>query len=107
MLLVNNPNKAYVIAEVGQAHDGSLGAAHAYVELAKKIGADAIKFQMHFADVESGPEETWRVNFSYQDVTRYDYWKRMEFTLAQWSELAKHCEGGLEFVCSAFFKLQR
>ena len=103
MLLVNNPNKAYVIAEVGQAHDGSLGAAHAYVELAKKVGADAIKFQMHFADVESGPEETWRVNFSYQDVTRYDYWKRMEFTLDQWSELAKHCEAvGLEFVCSAF-----
>ena len=103
MRLADNPEKAYVIAEVAQAHDGSLGAAHAYVELAKKVGADAVKFQMHIADIESGPEETWRVNFSYQDETRFDYWKRMEFTTSQWRELANHCNQiGIAFICSPF-----
>ena len=94
---------SYVIAEVGQAHDGSLGNAHAFIDLAKACGAHAIKFQMHFADVESGPEESWRVNFSYQDTSRYDYWKRIEFTADQWLNLKKHCDDiGLDFVCSAF-----
>ena len=95
--------KSYVIAEVGQAHEGSLGNAHAFIDLVKACGADAVKFQMHFADIESGPEETWRVNFSYQDHTRYDYWKRIEFTPEQWLNLKKHCdEIGIDFICSAF-----
>ena len=92
MKLTKSENEAYIIAEVGQAHDGSLGAAHAFIEIAKDVGADAVKFQMHIAEIESGPEETWRVNFSYQDETRFDYWKRMEFSFKQWAELKKHCD---------------
>lgn len=96
-------DKSFIIAEVGQAHDGSLGNAHAYIDLAKKTGADAVKFQMHIADIESGPDETWRLKFSYQDDTRYDYWKRMEFNCEQWFELKSHCDKvGIEFICSAF-----
>lgn len=93
----------YVAAEVGQAHDGSLGAAHAYIDAAAKAGADAIKFQTHIADAESTPAETFRVHFSRQDATRYDYWKRMEFTAEQWHGLAKHCRDvGLEFLSTPF-----
>ena len=35
------------VAEIGQAHDGSLGAAHAYVDAVAKTGAQAVKFQTH------------------------------------------------------------
>lgn len=102
-MTIKTKSKSFIIAEVGQAHDGSLGNAHAYVDLAKKTGADAVKFQMHIADIESGPEETWRANFSYQDETRHDYWKRMEFNSEQWFELKRHCDKiGIEFICSAF-----
>jgi N-acetylneuraminate synthase len=92
-----------IIGEVAQAHDGSLGAAHAYVDAIAATGADAVKFQTHIAAAESTPAEPWRVKFSRQDATRYDYWKRMEFTEAQWRGLKEHAEErGLLFLSSPF-----
>ena len=95
--------KPYIIAEVAQAHDGSLGIAHSYIEGAVKAGADAIKFQTHIAEAESTPGEPFRVNFSYEDKSRFEYWKRMEFTPEQWTGLADHCRSsGIEFLSSPF-----
>ena len=92
-----------VIAEIAQAHDGSLGFAHAMIDAAAEAGVDAVKFQTHIADAESTPGEPWRVKFSPQDETRYDYWKRMEFTSEQWAGLKRHAEDmGLAFLSSPF-----
>ena len=92
-----------IVAEVGQSHDGSLGMAHAFVDAAARAGADAIKFQAHIAAEESTPEEPWRVKFSPQDETRYEYWERMEFTEEQWAGIKAHADGvGLKFLCSPF-----
>jgi N,N'-diacetyllegionaminate synthase len=93
----------FIIGEVAQAHDGSLGLAHAFIEAIADAGADAVKFQTHIAAAESTPGEPWRVKFSRQDATRYDYWKRMEFTEEQWLELRKHADDrGLFFLSSPF-----
>ena len=92
-----------IIAEIGQAHDGSLGMAHAYIDAVAKSGCSAIKFQTHIAEAESSEFEPFRVQFSKQDATRIAYWKRMEFTLAQWKGLKAHCdEKGIEFMSSPF-----
>ncbi len=92
-----------VIGEVGQAHDGSLALAHAYIDAIAKAGADAVKFQTHIAHAESTPGEPWRVPFSRQDASRYDYWKRMEFTEPQWEGLRAHAtDRGLKFFSSPF-----
>lgn len=92
-----------IIGEVGQAHDGSLGTAHALVDVIADAGAQAVKFQTHLACFESTPSEPWRVQFSKQDASRYDYWKRMEFTEDQWRGLRKHAdERGLVFISSPF-----
>ncbi|MAQ18390.1 MAG: N-acetylneuraminate synthase [Sandaracinus sp.] len=92
-----------IIAEVGQAHDGSLGTAHAYIDAIAKAGAHAVKFQTHIAAAESTPDEPWRIKFSPQDETRYEYWQRMEFTKEQWSGLKEHADRcGLIFLSSAF-----
>ncbi|MGE0433712.1 MAG: N-acetylneuraminate synthase family protein [Planctomycetota bacterium] len=92
-----------IIAEVAQAHDGSLGTAHAYIDAAAKAGADAVKFQTHIADAESSAAEQFRVRFSKQDTTRKDYWRRMEFSREQWQGLAEHARGlGLIFLSSPF-----
>ena len=94
---------ALLIAEVGQAHDGSLGTAHAFIDAAAGAGADAIKFQTHIAAAESTLDEEFRVKFSKQDETRYDYWHRMEFSPEQWAGLADHAaEKNLIFLSSAF-----
>ena len=92
-----------IVAEVAQAHDGSLGTAHAYIDAVAACGADAVKFQTHIAAAESTPDEPWRIKFSPQDATRYDYWKRMEFTEEQWGGLKRHAdERGLLFLSSPF-----
>ncbi len=92
-----------IIAEIAQAHEGSLGIAHSYIDALANIGVDTIKFQMHIAEAESSEYEQFRVNFSYEDKTRFDYWQRMEFKLEQWAGLKQHCtEKGLNFLCSPF-----
>ena len=93
----------FVIAEIGQAHDGSLGTAHAYIDAVAKTGVQAIKFQTHIAEAESSPNEKFRVNVFPQDENRYEYWRRMEFTEAQWIGLMKHAnDKGLVFLSSPF-----
>ena len=100
---INNFGKTFIIAEIAQAHDGSLGMAHAYIDAVAKTGVDAIKFQTHIASAESTLDEKFRVKFSRQDKTRYDYWKRMEFTLDQWRGLKEHADDcGIIFLSSAF-----
>lgn len=92
-----------IIGEVGQTHDGSLGMAHAFIDAIAAAGANAVKFQTHIAAEESTPDEPWRVRFSLQDSSRYDYWKRMEFTEVQWKGLKQHAdEKGLIFLSSPF-----
>ncbi len=99
-------NKPYLIAEIAQAHDGSLGILHSYIEAVANTGVQAIKFQMHIAEAESSIHEPFRVKFSKEDVTRFDYWKRMEFTMEQWKDIKNHCdEVGLDFICSPFSNL--
>lgn len=92
-----------IIAEIGQAHDGSLGMAHAYIDALENTGVHAVKFQMHIAEAESSAAEPFRVKFSYADATRFDYWRRMEFSPEQWMGLKTHCEEKeMEFICSPF-----
>ncbi|TXD81692.1 N-acetylneuraminate synthase [Subsaximicrobium wynnwilliamsii] len=93
----------FIIAEIAQAHDGSLGMAHAYIDALAATGVDAVKFQTHIAEAESSVYEPFRIKFSRQDFTRFDYWKRMEFSLAQWKAIKTHCDAvGLEFMSSPF-----
>jgi N-acetylneuraminate synthase len=97
------PTRCLIIGEIAQAHDGSLGLAHAYIDAIANAGADAVKFQTHIASEESTLDEPWRVRFSEQDSTRYEYWKRMEFTEEQWRGLKNHSEKyGLKFLSSPF-----
>ncbi len=96
-------NPLFAIAEVGNAHDGNLNSAHAFIDAVAGSGVQAIKFQTHIADAESTPREPFRVKFSHVDATRFDYWRRMEFSESEWRGLAEHCEErGLVFLSSPF-----
>jgi N-acetylneuraminate synthase len=97
------PGRCLILAEVAQAHDGSLATAHAYIDAVAEAGADGVKFQTHLASAESTPREGWRRRFPTQDATRYDYWRRMEFQPADWQGLADHARArGLFFLSSPF-----
>ena len=92
-----------IVAEIGQSHEGSVGTALALIDSIATSGADAVKFQIHFADEESSSEDRFRVSFSPQDETRLDYWRRIEFTENQWKILFAHArKKGLCIVASIF-----
>jgi len=54
-------HSGFVIAEIAQSHEGSLGMAHAMIDASAEAGADAVKFQTHIANAESTLDEPWRV----------------------------------------------
>ncbi len=92
-----------IIGEVAQSHDGSLGMAHAYIDALADAGVDVIKFQTHIAHEESTIDDDFRVKFSYEDKSRFDYWKRMEFNEKQWAELKRHVDDrGITFLSTPF-----
>ena len=93
----------FIIAEVGQAHNGSFKKALEYIDALSETGIDAVKFQIHIAEAESSIYEPFRIKMNTPDKTRFDYWKRMEFTFGQWQQLKNKCEEkGMEFMASPF-----
>jgi len=93
----------FLIAEVGQAHNGSFELACEYIGAVADAGVDAIKFQTHLAKYESSLDEPFRIPMAGLDRSRYEYWKRMEFSESQWVELAALAhKKGLIFLSSAF-----
>ena len=77
--------------------------AHAFIDAAADAGADVVKFRLISLQRKLTLDEPFRVRFSRQDRTRLHYWKRMEFTLEQWEELATHVQQrNLVFLSSAF-----
>lgn len=93
----------FIIAEIAQAHNGSFQKAMDYINALAPTGVDAIKFQTHIAAAESSIHEPFRIKFSDRDATRFDYWKRMEFSKAEWIQLKEACDkAGVEFMSSPF-----
>ncbi|MGY8720189.1 MAG: N-acetylneuraminate synthase family protein, partial [Verrucomicrobiia bacterium] len=100
---IGDGQETFIIAEVAQAHEGSLGLAKSFVDAIADAGAHAVKFQTHIAAEESTRDEAFRIAMSGQDATRYDYWHRMEFTPDQWADLVSYThDRGLVFLSSAF-----
>ncbi len=96
-------NKQLVIAEIGQSHDGSLNYVHSFIDECAKVGADIIKFQTHYAEEESSEDDIFRTKSSTKKETRFQYWKRMEFTDEEWSKIYKHVKAKkLLFSASVF-----
>jgi N-acetylneuraminate synthase len=93
----------FVVAEVAQAHDGSLGILHSFIDASAGAKVDAVKFQVHIAEAESSAHEPFRVKFSREDATRLDYWQRMTLTVEQWIGVKEHCDqAGVEFLATPF-----
>jgi N-acetylneuraminate synthase len=92
-----------IIAEVGLVHEGSLGLAFKFIEAAKLSGADMVKFQFHIPEFESSISEKFRIDFSPQDKTRWEYWSRTAFTPNEWQLIVNKCKlESIDFCVSVF-----
>ena len=94
---------ALIIGEVAQAHDGSINAAHAFIDAIANAGADAVKFQTHIAEAEGTIQEEFRKSSPWVAETKSEFWRRTGFNEAQWKGLIKHAqERNLIFLSSPF-----
>lgn len=94
--------KTYIVAEIGNTHEGSLGLAKCFIKAAAECGVDAVKMQTHIFEAESlldAPNPPY-----FKDETRKDYFERTAFTLDQWKELKRYTEEDLkiDFFSSPF-----
>jgi N-acetylneuraminate synthase len=93
--------QVYIIAEVGNTHEGSLGLARRFVRAAAECGVDAVKFQTHLFDAESLPDAPAPAHFT--DESRREYFERTAFDVGQWHALKAFTEElGADFLSSAF-----
>ena len=93
----------FIIAEIAQAHGGSLRRARDYVDLAARAGVDAVKFQTHIAAAESTRDEEFRVPIPGFTGSRFEYWESVQFSRDEWFSLKQHsAEKGLIFFSSPF-----
>lgn len=92
----------YIIAELGNTHEGSLGLAKCFIKSAAETGVNAVKMQTHIFDAESLPDAPNPPYF--KDETRKEYFERTAFTLEQWKELKRYAEEelGIDFFSSPF-----
>ena len=90
-----------MIAEAGMNHDGSLGNAIRFAEVAAEVGADAVKFQLHDAEAETTRDAPSPPYFQHE--TRWEYFRRTAFSDDQWATLKAACDRAeIEFLCSVF-----
>lgn len=88
-----NKQKPFVIAEIGNNHEGCLKNAIKLINLASKAGVDAVKFQIYKTEGFIHPNET----------TRYKQLKKFELSYKNFSILKKHAKlKKLKFIASAF-----
>ena len=85
----------YIIAEIGNTHEGSLGLAKQFIKAAADTGVDCVKFQTHIYDAPNPPY--------FKDETRKEYFERTSFTLNEHKKLKEYTNSmGCDFISSPF-----
>jgi N,N'-diacetyllegionaminate synthase len=98
---VMKKNKLYIIAEVGSVHDGSFGNACKLIEQAAKCGANAVKFQTHFGNLES--IKTAPRPYFFKSEDRIKYFDRTKFDSSEYKKFINVSKKNkIDFLSSPF-----
>ncbi len=102
--MTNQP--CFIIAEAGVNHNGSFESAIELADVAKKAGADAVKYQTFKAESLTSKHAK---KAEYQSVTtgsgesQQDMLRRLELSYDQFSQLKDYCDSiGIEFMSTPF-----
>jgi N-acetylneuraminate synthase len=93
----------FIIAEIGINHNGDVKIAKQLIDLAKDVGADAVKFQKRTIDLVYPKELLDSPRESPWGKTQRAQKEGLEFGLAQYREIDTYCkEKGIEWFASAW-----
>ena len=88
-------SKIEIIAEIGVNHNGDLSKAIKLVQLAKKCGADAVKFQTFFADEickTNAKKAIYQSKTTPKNLSHYEMLKSLEFEKEEFYKIFKFCK---------------
>jgi len=109
-ILKNNSPSVFIIAEIGVNHNGSIKIAKKLIQKAKKIGADAVKFQTFKADnlaLKKAPKANYqKKNYNKKFISQYGMLKSLEFTNKMHIECIKECKKNNIYFLSSPFDLE-
>ena len=96
----------YIIAEAGVNHNGKLDLALQLVDIAKKSGADAIKFQTFKANKLASKEADkakYQKETTDSNESQVDMLKRLELSYDEFKKVKDYCiEKKIEFISTPF-----
>ena len=88
-------SKIEIIAEIGVNHNGDLSKAIKLVQLAKKCGADAVKFQTFFADEickTNAKKAIYQSKTTPKNLSHYEMLKSLEFEKEEFYKIFNFCK---------------
>ena len=91
----NKKNKVYVIAEIGINHNGKIKIAKKLIDVAKKGGANAVKFQSYLTEklvLKKQPLMPYQNKNIKKKISQYDMLKKNQLNLKQHKDLLKYCK---------------
>jgi len=98
--------EVFIIAEAGVNHNGNLRIAKEMIDVAKKAGADAVKFQSFIAEnviSEFAPKAEYQKRATDKKESQLDMAKKLQFDIKAHKELMKLCRRRkILFLSSAF-----
>lgn len=101
---VGDGHPAYVVAEIGVNHNGSVEIAKKLIDEAYRSGVDAVKFQKRTPEL-CVPRDQWEImrETPWGYISYIEYRRKMEFQQAEYAEIDTYCrELGIPWFASVW-----
>jgi YrbI family 3-deoxy-D-manno-octulosonate 8-phosphate phosphatase len=101
---IGDGEAAYIIAEIGINHNGSVEIAKKLIDGAVAAGCDCVKFQKRTPELSVPPEQrNIERDTPWGRLTYLDYRRKVELNFAQYAEIARYCrERGIAWTASCW-----
>ena len=102
-LNIKLPKKIFIIAEIGINHNGSLKIAKELIDMAKRCGCDAVKFQKRDIETVYSKSELEKFRESPWGKTQREQKNGLEFSEKDYDEIDAYCKTlEIEWFASAW-----